>query len=86
MYLHLGQGVVIPRKDIIGIFDIDECSRSVKTRNFLTAAEQENRMKIVGDDIPKSFTVVDENGKSMIYLSQISAATLLRRSSLPMFE
>lgn len=41
MYLHLGQDTVITTETVIGIFDIDECTVSKKTRDYLTAAEKE---------------------------------------------
>ena len=40
MYLHLGQSVVIPDRDILGIFDLDNASWAFKTREFLERAEQ----------------------------------------------
>lgn len=86
MYLHLGQGVMVAQKDIVGIFDLDNCSISKRTRNFLSFAEQSGKIRIVGEDIPKSFTVTSCNGKITVYLSQISSATLLKRSSLTTFE
>ena len=35
MYLHLGQSVVVPHKNILGIFDLDNSSWAFKTREFL---------------------------------------------------
>lgn len=86
MYLHLGQGIMVPQNDIIGIFDLDCCSRSKKTRDFLNAAEKAQKIVVVGDDIPKSFTIVSKKGESFVYLSQISAATLYKRSKSISFE
>jgi extracellular matrix regulatory protein B len=40
MYLHLGQDTVITTETVIGIFDMDECTVSKKTRDYLTAAEK----------------------------------------------
>ena len=28
MYLHLGKGTVVPKKDVVGIFDLDITSQS----------------------------------------------------------
>ena len=38
MYLHLGNDVVIRTEDIIAMFDIDACTVSKKTRDFLALA------------------------------------------------
>ena len=52
MYLHLGQSVVVPHKNILGIFDLDNSSWAFKTREFLERAEQEGRVVSVCDDLP----------------------------------
>ena len=80
MYLHLGKGTVIDDKGIIGIFDLDICSQSHLTRKYLTMAEKNGQVINAAEDIPKSFVVCRENGRSAVYLSQMSAATLLRRA------
>ena len=38
MYLHLGQGVVVPYRDVLGVFDLDNTSSSRVTRAFLEGA------------------------------------------------
>ena len=80
MYLHLGKGTVIDDKGIIGIFDLDICSQSHLTRKYLTMAEKNGQVINAAEDIPKSFVVCRENGRAAVYLSQMSAATLLRRA------
>ncbi len=80
MYLHLGKGTVIDDRGIIGIFDLDICSQSHLTRKYLTMAEKNGQVVNAAEDIPKSFVVCRENGRSAVYLSQMSAATLLRRA------
>ena len=39
MFLHLGENVAIPIKDIIGIFDIDSSMYGSDTAQFLRLAE-----------------------------------------------
>ena len=51
MYLHLGQSVVIPDRDILGIFDLDNASWAYKTRELLERAEAEGRAMAAGEDI-----------------------------------
>lgn len=43
MYLHLGQGVVVPYRDVLALFDLDNTSASHLTRRFLERAEQAGR-------------------------------------------
>ncbi|MBR4232480.1 MAG: DUF370 domain-containing protein [Oscillospiraceae bacterium] len=80
MYLHLGQGTVVPFSSIIGVFDLDNASSSHITRAFLGTAEKTGNVVNAADDIPKSFVLCSENGKTTVYLSQLASATLLRRS------
>ena len=44
MYLHLGQSVVVPFRDVVGIFDLDNTTSSIHTRKFLERAEKEGRV------------------------------------------
>ena len=81
MYLHLGQSTVITLNEIIGIFDLDNTTVSKKTRDYLSMAEKEGRVKVVSQELPKSFIVCSsENEKNSVYLSQISTSTLLKRT------
>ena len=81
MYLHLGQGVVVPYRDVLGIFDLDTTSPSRLTRAFLERAEREGRLISLGDDLPKSFVVCQEKGRPpVVYISQLASSTLLRRA------
>ena len=78
MYLHLGQSVVVPFRDVVGIFDLDNTTSSIHTRKFLERAEKEGRVVDVSGDLPKSFTVCRTGkGPPTVYLSQLSSATLL---------
>ena len=80
MYLHLGQNTVVRDKEIIGIFDLDITSQSPRTRKYLNLAEKHGEVIAVTDDIPKSFVVTGRRGRQKVYISQLSTATLLRRS------
>ena len=57
MYLHIGQSVVVPYRQILGIFDLDNASWAFKTREFLERAEAEGRAVWVCDDLPRSFVL-----------------------------
>ena len=86
MYLHIGQSVVIPEADIIGIFDLDNTTGSRITRDFLSSAEKSGCVTGVSDDLPRSFIVCDPGDDVKIYLSQLSSQTLLKRSETMRFE
>ncbi|OUN22862.1 extracellular matrix regulator RemB [Flavonifractor sp. An82] len=87
MYLHLGQNVVVPFRDVVGLFDLDNTSSSRLTRSFLERAEKEGRLVNVSDDLPRSFVLCSNSREApTVYLSQLSAATLLRRAENNSFE
>ena len=87
MYLHLGQSVVVPHKEILGIFDLDNASWAYKNREFLERAEAEGRAVWLGDDLPRSFVVVGrEDQPPTVYISQLSSSTLLGRVERNSFE
>ncbi len=83
MYLHLGQDTVITTESIIGIFDIDECTISKKTRDYLATAEKNRRVVNVSYELPKSFVVCQKNNETIVYISQLSTKTLIKRSRNP---
>lgn len=80
LYLYLGQDTVVGTDDIIGIFDLENTSTSRITKSFLAAAQKSGQIIEVSQEIPKSFVVCETKGKIRVYLSQISPATLKKRS------
>ncbi|MGN0624811.1 MAG: extracellular matrix regulator RemB, partial [Oscillospiraceae bacterium] len=55
MYLHLGQDVVVPSRNIVGIFDIENTSISKITKEFLGGQEKKHHVINVPSELPKSF-------------------------------
>lgn len=80
MYLHLGQETIIRTKEILGIFDIDTTSISKHTRKFLNQAQKSGQVIDVTHELPKSFILANASGETKVYISQISASTLKKRS------
>lgn len=80
MYLHLGQEIVVRLDDIVGIFDIETSSVGKETRRFLSHAENTMQVTNVSNDLPKSFIICEDKSGTRIYISQISTATLKRRT------
>lgn len=78
MYLHLGQEWIVKTKEIVGIFDIDNCSVSKTTREFFKKNEENHQVVTVSPELPKSFVVTSGKEKNL-YISQISPATLKKR-------
>ena len=87
MYLNIGNDMSVRDSSIIGIFDMDNTSTSKRTRAFLERAEQEGRVVWSCDDLPISFILADlGDGEPMIYLSQLTSATLHSRMEKNSYE
>ncbi|MFU0824543.1 extracellular matrix regulator RemB [Clostridium sp.] len=86
MFLHLGENVVVPLKDIIGIFDIETTMYSTDTIQFLRMAEEDGFVERITKDAPKSFILAEVDKKSKIYLSPISSSTLTKRTQNIFYE
>ena len=80
MYLHIGQGYVLRHSEILGIFDMDNATYSHRTRETLNRAEKEGKVINAAEfEIPNSFLLCKEDNDTKIYLSMVTAQTLLRR-------
>ena len=85
MYLSIGKNTVIRDEEILGIFDLDNCSQSRITREFLSAAEKSGSVVNTAEDIPNSFLLCSrrsaekKENQTEIYLSQSSSRTLEKR-------
>jgi hypothetical protein len=86
MYLHLGQSVVVPFSSVIGVFDLDNTTGSAITANLLSRAEREGLVESVHHRSCQVLRAVRGPGERGIYLSQLSTATLLKRSETMSFE
>lgn len=82
MFLHLGENVVVPVNDIIGIFDINSSLFGTDTSQFLRMAEEDGFVQKISNEKPKSFVIAEVNKKSKIYLSPISSTTLSKRTGI----
>lgn len=84
MILHLGQETVIKEEDVIGIFDLDSTTVSKKTRMFLTGKQKQGKIVPVSEELPKSFILAGKKNtrEEIVYLSQLSTATLYKRTGM----
>ena len=78
MYLSIGKDMAVRDSSIIGIFDLDNTSTSLRTREFLSQAEQNGEV-VPCDELPKSFILTAEYGFNRVYLTEYYSATLEKR-------
>ena len=78
---------MIPDREILGIFDLDNASWAYKTREYLERAEAEGRAIWLTEDLPRSFILADSRwGEPVVYLSSLSPDTLAARAERGWFE
>ncbi len=82
IYLFLGEDTVILKNNIIGIFDIEKTSVSQITKDYLNFSDNSREIINVSFEMPKSFVVTYEKNIERIYITNISVATLKKRSVL----
>lgn len=86
MYLHVGNDVSVRTAEIIGIFDFDYCSVDKRTRQFLNMAQRNREIVDVSQELPKSFVVTSETQGKRVYITNVSPATLYKRTDVSLVE
>lgn len=86
MYLHIGNGKNIRKKDIIGIFDLDTATISKDSKKFINQKDKEGCLIYEDFDLPRSFLLCDEDNKYRVYLSRISSQGLKIRAEEDRYE
>ena len=81
MFLHIGNGKLIKKDHIIGIFDFDTATIAIKTKKWLTKKQKENKINVVNNELPKSFILMDKSENDSVYLSQLAPKTLVSRTN-----
>ncbi len=76
MYLHIGNGKSVRKKDIIGIFDLDTATVSKITKDFISKSQKNGELTYFDSDLPRAFILLSEHGKKKVRLSRISTAGL----------
>jgi regulator of extracellular matrix RemA (YlzA/DUF370 family) len=78
MFLHIGGDNAVSLKELVAILDLETTKREA-TREFLGFAADEKTVVHIGKREREKSIIITSN---RIYLSPISAATLLKRSLL----
>ena len=75
MYLHVGNGKTVKKKQVVGIFDLDTATVSKITKDFVNKKEKEGKLEYDYADLPRSFVLLDGEDDKIV-LSRISPAGL----------
>lgn len=80
MFINIGSGRLLRKKEVIGIFDLDTASHEKDTREFLKKAEKDGLLETCGGGLPKAFVVTAEkDGQKHVYLTTLAAKSLSGR-------
>jgi hypothetical protein len=97
MYLHIGDNVAVPAREVIGVFDLETSTVTRDTRDFLDSAQRNGGVRDICDDIPKAFVVTcaphkrrsclrpavsRRKERDTVYITQLSSATIRKRAYL----
>lgn len=80
MFLHIGNGCSVRKKDIIGIFDLDTATVSKITKDFISKKQKSGEIIYSDSDLPRAFILVDEKDGAVVRLSRISTFGLVQRA------
>lgn len=76
MYVHIGKNKSVTHKELIGVFDIENASRSALTKAFLKKIQQEDKVINLCTDLPKSIVLTNK----AVYISPSGAASIKKRT------
>ncbi len=80
MYLHVGNEIAVRTEDIIGIFDMDNTTVSVRGREFLPMAQKNGSLVTATEDLPKSYVVAGKRNGARVYVSSYTTQALAKHS------
>ena len=61
MYLHIGNGITVRKKNVIGIFDLDSATVSAVTKKYINKNEKDGNILYGDSDLPRTFVLHEEN-------------------------
>ncbi len=76
MFLFIGGDTTIKSSEVVGIFNIEECSVSRITADYLAACQRSGKIADLTSDLPKSFIVTPNK----TYISNVSNDTIRKRA------
>ena len=80
MFLHVGNGKSVRKKDIIGIFDLYTATVSKITKDFISENQKNGNIIYSDSDLPRAFLLVEEDEGFKVRLSRISTSGLKIRA------
>ena len=79
MYLHIGNGLCLNKKEIIAIFNIDYIKNTKDYKNFYQKNFDENNIIDISNGNAKSLILINKNNVTKAYISNINSNTIGKR-------
>lgn len=80
LFVHIGENVGVKSSEIIGIFDLENATKSDISRRFLVKAEKESIVTYVNEKVPRTFIVTQNKQCARVFLTQLTAKTIAKRT------
>ena len=78
MYLNIGGDTIINSENIVGVFDLDNCTVTKKGRDFINS-NIKNIVTVSFEELPKSFIIYNDEKGERLYICQYQSSVLLKR-------
>ena len=82
MYIHLGRDYVLNDRDIIGIFNLETTTISLRGREFLNYAQKNGAVVSLSEELPQCYVLADAPVDT-VYLSELSSTAMKKRTEAP---
>ena len=80
MFLHIGEGKLLKKSDIVAVLDLETTSIGKKTKEFLRKCEKNKETEYLSYEIPITYVICEKKGKRKVYMTQLSSQTLYKRA------
>ena len=76
MYVEVYKDRFVDSDKVAGIFDLDNTTTNKFTNAFLNAARRRGKVTYLGDDIPKSFILLEDGS---VIITELACGVLKKR-------
>ncbi len=84
--LHIGNDIILRKKDIIGIFNLDNLKKNKNFNNLYKEKLDKNQLVKFSEKQEKSLIIVEKNKEILWYVSNINSSTLEKRYNIKKYR
>ena len=84
--LHIGNDIILRKKDIIGIFNLDNLKKNKNFYNLYKEKIDKNQLVKFSEKQEKSLIIVEKNKEILWYVSNINSSTLEKRYNIKKYR